>query len=131
MLRFIAAVALFLVALPSHTQIVNAPMQTEGLNNGRLWATLPDASKTMYVAGAVDATIMACEKDEWKKLFAANLSVGEVLKSLNRFYDEPTNAPVPVTYAMTVVKMKAEGASADSIERTTANLRRLAAGATK
>jgi|SRR5579862_5251352 len=131
MLRFIAATALFLVALPSNTQTVSAPMQTEGLTNGRSWVTLSSDSKTMYVAGAVDSTIMACGKDEWKKLFASSLSVGEVSKSLNKFYEEPTNAAVPITYAMTVVKMKAEGASADSIENATATLRRLAAEATK
>lgn len=131
MLRFIAAVAMFLIAFPLKTQTTSNRFQTAGITNGRTWTTLSAESKTFYISGSVDSTILACGTDEWRRLFASSLSIGDVIKSLDKFYEEPTNAAVQVPYAMTVVKMKAEGASTDSIEKATATGRRLAAEATK
>jgi len=125
--RFIAAIALFLIALPSDTQTTEDRLHTAGLVNGRAWSRMDDASKSFYVAGSLDGITMACGSDQWKKLFASDLNVGDVVKSLNKFYEEPTNIAIPITGAMSIVKSKAEGASADSIEKATALFRQIAA----
>ena len=128
MFRFAAALALFLIALPSHTQTVNdsAPIKTIGLINGRGWMSMADASRVWYIAGSMDALASRCGT-ETKLLFSVALSVGDLKNALNKFYEEPTNVAIPVTMAMNVVKMKADGASAEAVEKETALDRQLAA----
>ena len=127
MLRFIGAFALFLIALPSNTQTTLNPAtaRTAGFMNGRMWKTGDDGRKMWYLVGALDSLNMSC-KAETKNSFPAALTIREVANSLDKFYEEPANVAIPVPFAMTIVKMKADGSSAKSIEETTEVGRRLA-----
>ena len=127
MLRLIAALALFLVALPSNTQTTLDPAtaRTAGFTNGRMWKSADEGRRIWYLVGALDSLNMSC-KTETKNTFSAALTISETVKSLDKFYEEPANIASPVPFAMTIVKMKADGYPAKSIEETTETGRRLA-----
>lgn len=51
------------------------------------------------------------------------VSMGEIVQSLDQFYDEPTNAPVLLIGALRYVKLKAEGASETVLKELETGLR--------
>lgn len=81
-------------------------------------------SKASYVAGAVDAAIALAPKGEDPKMIPVTLSNGEVAKSLDNFYGDPDNALIPIFYAMSWIRLKTTGATAEALDRTLANMRR-------
>ena len=61
-------------------------------------------------------------------LFARSLNISEIAKELDSFYQEPSNAPVPIVMALGWVKKKASGASRKDLEDFEAGLRKIASG---
>jgi len=55
---------------------------------------------------------------------ACNLTMAEEAAAVDRFYQEADNLPVPVSVALLVVVMKANGETPDAVENFTAAVKR-------
>ena len=53
----------------------------------------------------------------------ATMSFGEIVKGMDRFYEEPENLILPVIEAMEIFTLKANGASPDRVEKKLAGFR--------
>jgi hypothetical protein len=102
--------------------------RTNGMVNGRAWNEFNAAMKAGYLIGLsegseVVAAFATAGKDK-ADLLPSVLNFGEISAALDLFYKEPTNAPVPVVFAVSYVKRKAEGASEAELKQLEADLRR-------
>ena|ERR1700735_4826560 len=98
--------------------------RTDGLHNGRFWLATPQNYKGVYVSGFMDSLVLcrvadlSAEKkpdDNQSSLIASMLTstatIGESVESLDNFYSEPANRPIPIAFAMNWVQMKRNGTS--------------------
>jgi hypothetical protein len=100
---------------------------TAALNNGRAWAITDLSDHLHYVAGLVDMlSVYQVADPKDAAAYSFHATVGEIVKLLDRFYDDPANADVPVVLALTYAKHKVEGATPAQLEEGAANLRALA-----
>jgi len=73
---------------------------TWGVANGRYWNQLLPVQKVHYVQGFMDGVAMAQSIDSAvnaPKSIPYGLTNGEIIKSLDRFFDTPENGPRQVT----------------------------------
>lgn len=106
---------------------------TAGMTNGRSWKQFSRTTKDAYVSGLNNGNVLTMmmyanfDPKQLRSEFAlmpAGLTIGEVVDSLDLFFQEPTNAPIPVGFALTYVRRKAEGASEADLKELGATLRR-------
>ena len=89
------------------------------MSNGREWIIMPLPMKTAYIRGALDSLLLCVPELDWSKptvpgvvaLWQAEISTDEYRESLDGFYSDPSNRPVPIVHAMTWTRMRANGAS--------------------
>lgn len=82
--------------------------RTNGHFNGRFWTGLSDTSKTMFVLGYCDAAGTSdCPKQP---------TFGDIVKGIDRFYQEPENLRLAIMSAIHVFALKVTGAKASDIE---------------
>jgi hypothetical protein len=84
--------------------------KTNGLLNGRFWTVLGDSSKLVFVLGYCEAAVGLAVPCPSQSEF------GEIVKGIDRFYQEPENLRLPFMTAQRVFAMKVAGASATEIE---------------
>lgn len=122
-----------LFALPylSDGRTVDRTMNTAGFANGRQWKVISFDSKISYLNGYLDSmnwiagiTDYVLDKPQSKLLrstetafFPETMNLGEISASLDKFYEEPTSAIVPVAAMLCVVVMKANGQSQAEIDK--------------
>jgi hypothetical protein len=90
--------------------------------NGRGWAamtTLP--MKAVYLVGLHDGSEYVKSKS---RLLPMNMTFVEIAAALDAYYQETTNATMPVPFALSYVKAKAEGATEAELEDMEAGMRR-------
>ena len=111
----------------------DAPSETAGFANGRKWKLMTRLERMYFVVGysngvqfmkdlavqAVPVTKSETEKLQFihDSLIPAQLSVAETVDSLDKFYEEPTSALVPIGEMLCVVRMKTDGATVAHIEK--------------
>jgi hypothetical protein len=101
------------------------PTSTGFLVNGRLWQHSPDAQRYAFIVGFMQALLV--EKPEGgPRYFARTLTMEELNKAISDFYVPQENLAVPVTMALEIVRMKANGDAPQDIEEQTAIARRVA-----
>ena len=123
-----------LVTLSSLAQTPTAPasrapaLTTAGYINGRTWRALQSGEKILYLTGFAEA-LLQVDSPMRSNYIATQLSTGEAGEAVDRFYAEPENLPIPVTGALVVVTMRANGAAQSSINDVLSFSRRLALSA--
>jgi hypothetical protein len=95
--------------------------------DAKRWHGLTENSKTYVVLGYV--TGYQAGRDDWtqcvpKKLYRSPLlSVGEWIAGIERFYANPKNALIEFPNVMIWVRFKAEGSTAEELDRLETELR--------
>lgn len=125
MLRFLV-LAVIASSPFAHAQSTVGIVRTGEMSNGRMWASMSLDIKVMYLTGIKDILI-ATKPPEETQYLPGRYSVGEVAKSIDRFYDSPENILIPVVFALRVCIMKFNGASPALIDAVEAGMRRMLA----
>jgi hypothetical protein len=109
-------------------QAAPAPRQTGpdgmtlGFVNGRLWNGSSADMKLSYVIGIAEA--ISLTGGDMTRFLAKNLSAAEDSKAVDKFYEDPSNLLVPVSFALQITAMKANGGTPEAVENFTAGVRR-------
>jgi hypothetical protein len=109
-------------------QSAPAPRQTgtEGMTlgfvNGRLWNGSSADMKLSYIIGIAEA--ISLSGGDLTRFLAKNLSAAEDSKAVDKFYEDSSNLLVPVSFALQITAMKANGGTPDAVENFTAGVRR-------
>ena len=97
------------------------------LQDGRLWVNVSRDNKVGWVTGFMEAAALwqadTPKKDNMAADLPFDLTNGEVMESLDKFYEEPTNRRILIVFALTWVNRKATGASFQALEDYAALLR--------
>jgi hypothetical protein len=86
---------------------------TKGLLNGRFWNDFGNyQAKLFFVLGYCEgatgaASFLRCPKQ---------LEFGEIVKGIDKFYQEPENLRLPFIVSIQILRMKVEGAKATEID---------------
>jgi len=87
--------------------IVGGPtQQTLGELNGRFWQGIPSGLKSMFIVGFAEGVAFAGPGQ--LKAFPT-VPYGDIVKGLDRFYQEPENLIFPMGYALEIFTMKVRG----------------------
>lgn len=110
--------------------------QTAGMQNGRFWkAITTKIMKDMYIIATLDVArslkIHPLLRGETctslntvaDSIIVAPLTGDETEAELDKFYSEPSNAPVPIVLALSWVNAKARGNSRESLDGLESTLR--------
>jgi hypothetical protein len=130
--------------------------ETHGLCNGRFWVSIeeswraPDGSvshtpegslrgvrlppgqaavllfKMAFVSGVNDALAVSAPQDYYT-YHAEGVTIKEIIGGLDAFFKVPENLRVPIVWAMSVVSLRAQGATFENVEKLTAEYRKRAA----
>jgi len=123
------------------------PSAVADTGDGKNWRGMTEALRVGYVSGYMDAVfhmstaatpLSAQERGDGKldekkaadrnfargvrkmsgEYFPSNLTVGDVMDGLNRFYDEPANRNIPIPWAIEILAMKVNGKPEDDINNS-------------
>ena len=140
--------ALLVVFFGTMVAAAEDPYSTGSLQNGRAWNTVfSDGMKAGYLLafregdallefgltakvsdGSATITVLHNgEPVEFTGFLPKGMTLGEIRDAIDLFFKEPTNAPIPIAYAILYVKRKAEGESEASLKEFETKLRRGAA----
>jgi hypothetical protein len=105
-----------LAASPASAQANDGkvPNWTSGMANGRFWMGVSESCRLGLVMGMFEGLINA-SPDEDRPYYASNLSYGEMMDAITRFYDESENAPIPVLWARAYIVSKSRGAKSQEL----------------
>jgi hypothetical protein len=99
--------------------------QTNGRVNGRFWKSAPEAGKQGFVTGYAEAlTTASLAAITFEALWPAKLTVRETMAALDKFYDTPENAPIPISSALIIVAARADGVDEAKIQKEIAKMRK-------
>jgi hypothetical protein len=111
-----------IVILPCFAQVSDVE-RTNGAANGRFWANLSSTSKLYFILGFEEAMGLASPDSE--ALYLAKSPIyGDVVKGLDRFYQEPENLMIPISDGLIIFQIKANGATQAEVETKMAVIRR-------
>lgn len=131
-----AVVAMFALSFSSNAQDLFG-VKTGPYVNGRYWSALPVEAKATYLVAIGEAMTgvvsyapknCACLLDATIAALGA-LSGGtsssylEIAESLDLFYKEPANRPIPVIKALTYVTLKLKGGTSRELDDLISKLR--------
>jgi len=138
---WILALSILIIG-PVHSQSpVNqsvSNLTTGGHWNGRYWRTLSTNEKTSFMAGysnaveSVAAVLIGGDFEHFKRttaIFLPSLTIGEITRALDLFYETPENGPIGITNALHVIASRASGTDAATIEQMVNDMRATAAKA--
>src|SRR5271157_2373295 len=97
------------VILPCFAQAPDVE-RTNGGANGRFWANLSSTSKLFFIVGFDEGIGIAAPFSE-QKYFAKGTPYGDVVKGLDRFYQEPENLMIPISDSLVIFQLKVNGAT--------------------
>jgi hypothetical protein len=119
---------------------LNAPTETGTFSNGRKWKAMQEVEKLVWLHAyreGLMAAIMASYEGrgesfvvardlvpKMRGLYPEDLTNGEVGSALDSFYNTPENAPVPISFALQAINMKAVGVEQSKIDSFVAGSRR-------
>jgi hypothetical protein len=103
--------------------------------NGRFWKGSMPFVKTGFLLGYEQALVTTgapqfpeySKFEEFKKQLYPALTMSEIESAVDRFYETPENGPVAVSDALRIIAAKANGGSAEDIEKLTEDSRKSAA----
>jgi hypothetical protein len=87
----------------------NDETRTRGLVNGRFWTILHYDTKLFFIIGF-------CEGAASADVCPPQSEFGEIVKGIDRLYQEPENLRLPFVDAARIFAMKVTGATATQIE---------------
>jgi hypothetical protein len=117
---FIVGLLAALSLVPKSFSAEDSIYQSLGMSNGRLWVGISEGLKAFYMKGAFDSLQLCLPElpanataltSQVQRLLLSHgyLTIGEYTESLDVFYREPLNRPIPVVYALDWVSLKASG----------------------
>jgi hypothetical protein len=109
---------LFVLPCLSQTDI----KRTDGGLNGRFWDTLSSTSKLFFIMGFDDAIGTVYPNSE--RVYFSKVPYSDIVKGVDRFYQEPENLMFPVSDALQIFTIKANGATQAEVEAKMAEFRR-------
>lgn len=101
------------------------PQLSGGMLNGRGWNAYQKAQKASYLMGIHDALGTVKDAPSLSHSFPTNLSVGESILAVDRFYEEPENLSIMVMGALRVVALKINGGSQVEVDAETVRLKKI------
>lgn len=99
---------------------------TWGVANGRYWNQLLPVQKVHYVQGFMDGVAMAQSIDSAvnaPKSIPYGLTNGEIIKSLDRFFDTPENVQIPISLALFICRQRLDGVAEAEVQKHILGLR--------
>jgi|SRR5208283_1446619 len=130
-----------LAIVPVHSQSSAdqsiSSQKTVGKWNGRFWRTLGTPEKFAFIAGysnAVEAVLALTISDfdqfaRTREVFLPKLTIEEMARALDRFYETPENGPIGLVNAFHVVSRRASGDDDATIAKLVNEMRASAAKA--
>lgn len=111
---------LLLAIAPVFGQIPNT-QYTDGIFNGRWWQEHSDLmQRYVYLAGLLHGLkATQPESKSYEQVSPKGLTYGEMAKAIDAVYQEPLNGRLPIVAALQIVKAKAEGRDAETVEDVT------------
>jgi hypothetical protein len=102
--------------------------RTAGLQNGNTWREWTESAKLAYIDGFSEGHCPDISAADCRNEFPVTLKFGEVCTSLDLFYAEAKNRPVPISWALGILATKTTyGVGWGAMEGMTQSLRQLAA----
>jgi hypothetical protein len=103
--------------------------KTGGVVNGRFWQHLEPMAKIAFIIGlqegiGIGAATTADGDKSIKTYFEKAANYGEIIAGVDRLYQEPENAALPVFWVLEVFTMKVRGASQGEIDTKLATYRK-------
>jgi len=120
-------VLILLIAPICLPQTRESSATTFGVSNGRFWQSFTSVEKITYLAGVFDGFLSMdtiLDKHETPNFFAKGSNLKEYVTAVDLFYQEPANLPIPLSFALRAVTMKANGEDAAEIGKATEAVRR-------
>jgi hypothetical protein len=110
------------------SEIASQHSGSAGLLNGRFWVARNDGQKVIFIMGYCEAARSGKVPDRHDSPLAlascpTEVTLGDILKGLDRFYQEPENLRLAIRSALRIFAMKVAGASANDIEQELAAAR--------
>lgn len=115
--------------------VAGVPFMTWANINGRFWLGYSQAEKEAYLIGSGEAIVAVCSDTSTTKTEVAEriqlhtpreLTVNEIRRALDRFFEAPENVLIPVLDAIRIVAMKERGRPQAEIDAELSTLRLLA-----
>jgi hypothetical protein len=112
---------------------------THGQLNGRYWVGLEDSTakggnaefalliKAFFLQGLKEGIKEVGTPEQRAAYIAHSLSTQEITKALDEFYKIPENLPVPITWGLRVVALRAKGGDAVAVDKLVAGFRKASA----
>jgi hypothetical protein len=110
---------MLMLVLPCFSQTISNEKTLGGLN-GRFWETLTPSDRLWFIIGLHEGLEYA---EARMPSYFPGVPYGDVLKGVDRFYEEPENLTFPVLYALEVFALKVNGATQSEIEKNLAERR--------
>lgn len=122
-------VALVLAAyLVLSVDAVASDAKTDGMANGRFWMMFGDSERLIYLLGFTDGRIMTKPTDR-DPLYECGSNMGEIMKGITNFFDDPANARVLVSHAYRWHCMRVSGKDDAELQKFVSFARSVAAAA--
>jgi len=108
-------------------------LTTWGYPNGRLWAQLKERDKSMFLGGMRSAlqylrfAASGSSSTNCADLiieFPQGVTINEIMKGIDQFYDDPSNSRSPVVYAYGYIRSKMAGATRGELDEFLERLRK-------
>jgi hypothetical protein len=104
---------------------------TSGFPNGRFWHRIDRMGKLIYVMAFSDGIAAgpgtSDERVKAVEHYMASSNHGELIDGIDKLYEQPENAMLPIVWIMEVFSMKARGATPNEIGDRLASYRKHAA----
>jgi hypothetical protein len=88
---------------------------------------MDSTSKLYFVVGFAEALSASGVAEAVQAKYLSGATLGETVKGLDQFYEDPANAAIPVMMAFHVFALKVKGATPEDLAAEVAELRRIAA----
>ena len=92
---------------------------TLGFANGQAWGRMSESMKLGFVVGFADGFGSAVAVSTYDDRFPSKSTNGEIVKALDKFYEEPANAAIPITGALQIFTAQVRGVPSDAIRQMT------------
>ncbi len=119
-----------LILLLAGTASADEGATTGTFMNGRGWTKMTGPMRAVYVMGLTNGLRygdVVCEKSSLAELYIAPATIEEVVKALDRLYEDPANVWIPVLNALGIYVRQLDGATAEEIANEVVGLREYAA----
>jgi hypothetical protein len=110
---------MFMLVLPCFSQAINNEKTLGGLN-GRFWERLTPSDRLWFIIGLHEGLEYS---EATMRSYFPDVPYSDILKGVDRLYEEPETLTFPILYALEVFALKVNGATQSEIEKNLAERR--------